>query len=226
MNYIWNYWLLNSKVIYTREFGFHGGNGTSNSPKSRDKVLPANDREVISRFPINSVKLHDIPRRIWIWHTCYAVRKYRLSRSPLAAEILFRLFFRLPRSRVIYESRYPVLCITCMCEDALKRSTTIHCTQNTDERIRARNMHLCPEAVISLEGAGLTGWYCRAGCGRSSHFGDEISLSNPAPCFICSGRSSARWQAILLISFNKLHQLSSREVHHRITKWRNIYEEW
>lgn len=34
-------------------------------------------------------------------------------------------------------------------------------------------------------GAGLAGWYCRAGCGTSSHFGDEISLSNPAPCFIC-----------------------------------------
>lgn len=42
--------------------------------------------------------------------------------------------------------------------------------------IRKRNFH--------QKRAGLAGWYCRAGCGRSSHFGDEISLSNPAPCFI------------------------------------------
>lgn len=41
------------------------------------------------------------------------------------------------------------------------------------------------EAGIRKWGAGLAGWYCRAGCGTSSHFGDEISLSNPAPCFIC-----------------------------------------
>lgn len=40
---------------------------------------------------------------------------------------------------------------------------------------------LNPEAEISSEWVGLAGWYCRAGCGRCSHFGDEISLSNPAP---------------------------------------------
>lgn len=46
--------------------------------------------------------------------------------------------------------------------------------------------------------AGLAGWYCRAGCGRSSHFGDEISLSNPAPYFICQDRPSATTDVSLL----------------------------
>lgn len=60
-----------------------------------------------------------------------------------------------------------------------------------------------PRAEFSSERAGLAGWYCRAGCGRSSHFGDEISLSNPAPCFIYPSRLSA-FYAMAVISSLRL----------------------
>lgn len=90
-------------------------------------------------------------------------------------------------------------------EDTYTRLVLYDININKIIRIRTRAA-ANPRAKFSSERTGLAGWYCRAGCGRSSHFGDEISLSNPAPCFIypkwleCVLRDGSHF----FTSFNKL----------------------
>lgn len=85
--------------------------------------------------------------------------------------------------------------------------------------------NLNPEAETSSEWVGLAGWYCRAGCGRCSHFGDEISLSNPAPYFICPDRPRCSDRRFFTSFNNLINQRSERfprntprDVHYRVTK--------
>lgn len=166
----------------------------SNLPKSHDELLLTNMTSRQSRISANFVKLDGTP--ININHTCGfgdAICFDLYARKYCAVYFLFPA----PREN-LYVSQCPTVLHAVTYTHILALNETTHCiayisTGGNKDKICAS------EAGISSERVGLAGWYCRAGCGKSSHFGDEISLSNPAPCFIRSGhpRYVPRWQTFL-----------------------------
>lgn len=202
-------------------------------PKSRDEVLPANDSEAISCF-------HELCE-IRQWPYKYKFFARVLARCAVVSLVSISMSqyrkYRTVHFHVCFTRRFT--------RDSTSPDTYVTCTDtlnarlccpryvrhvNVNGRIRTTCAHLYQEAGTSSSslGAGLAGWYCRAGCGRSSHFGDEISLSNPAPCFICSGA----YDGVVNVSLLRLTRVdrlprwnAPRDVHFgvmRDDKWNNL----
>lgn len=167
----------------------------SNLPKSRDELLPTNTTARQSHISANFVKLDSTPININL--TCAGSEMPFVSTSTRDYENIVLSISSFASRENLYTGVNIRLCAV-TCAHILALSATSQCIAyiSTGEN---KDKICASEAGISSERAGLAGWYCRAGCGRSSHFGDEISLSNPAPCFIRSGhpRCVPRWQTFL-----------------------------
>lgn len=147
------------------------------------------------------------------------VRRYRLSQLPHARVRKYcPVYSFLASYENLCESQYPVATCIVICTEILVHNyypTVLRKHQWENKNMCILNL----EAEISSEWAGLAGWYCRAGCGRSSHFGDEISLSNPALYFIYPDRPSATLDISLLrltnwlISNQQLPRRALRDVY-------------